>query len=217
MSKTSPYQIIYEDEDILVVYKERDVFTIRTTDKRTYSHNLYHYIHEYLAKKGERPFIVHRLDYETSGLLIFAKKASLKELLQKEFEEHRVKRFYEAVISERIPPNLVYDTKQYLASNEKGGKVYLTDSEHGKLAITHLMSKNQIQIGTVLDISIETGRRAQIRLAISSLGYHLLGDKKYSSTPAKRMYLNSYELDFEESLPIKEHHFKIKPLWLLEE
>lgn len=215
MNKIPPYQIIYEDDDILVVYKERNVFTIRTSDKRTYSHNLYHYIHEYLAKKGERPFIVHRLDYETSGLLIFAKKSFLKELLQKELEEHHVKRLYEAVIQERIESGLAFDVKQYLASNEKGGKVYLSNPKCGKLAITHLISKNQIQIGTVLDISIETGRRAQIRLAISSLGYHLLGDMKYSFVPAKRMYLNSYELDFDESLPIKKHHFQIKPLWLL--
>ncbi|HBN00518.1 MAG TPA: hypothetical protein DD384_04770, partial [Firmicutes bacterium] len=62
-----------------------------------------------------------------------------------------------------------------------------------------------------------TGRRAQIRMAIASLGFHLLGDLKYSHTPAKRMYLNAYELDFDESLPIQKHHFKVKPLWLLEE
>lgn len=216
MKKQAPFSVIYEDDDLIVVYKERNVFSIRTNDKHTYSHNLYHYIHEYLSKKGERPFIVHRLDYETSGIMLFAKREDLKEMLQKEFEMHRVKRLYEAAIDERISPNLHFDVKQKLGSNGKGGKVFL-DPINGKEAITHLTSKNQIQIGTVLDISIDTGRRAQIRMAITSLGFHLLGDLKYSSTPAKRMYLNAYELDFDESLPIKEHHFKVKPLWLLED
>lgn len=213
--KKSPYSIIYEDNQIIVVYKERDVFSIRTADKRTYSHNLYHYIYEYLKKSGEKPFIVHRLDYETSGILIFAKNPKLKEILQKQFEERRVIRKYEAVIKEMIPPNQKYDVKQYLASNGKGGKVYISTQLEGKDAITHLISQNQIQIGTVLDVSIETGRRAQIRMAISSLGYHLLGDVKYSSTPAKRMYLNAYELIFPEDTPIKEKHFFVKPLWLI--
>ncbi|HBN00219.1 MAG TPA: hypothetical protein DD384_03160, partial [Firmicutes bacterium] len=159
MKKQVPFTIIYEDDKIIVAYKERNVFSIRTNDKRTYSHNLYHYIHEYLSKKGERPFIVHRLDYETSGIMLFAKREDLKEALQKEFEMHRVKRLYEAVIEERIAPNLHFDVKQKLGSNGKGGKVFL-DPINGKEAITHLKSGNQIQIGTVLDVSIETGRRA---------------------------------------------------------
>ncbi len=214
--KKAPYSIIYEDDQLIVVYKERDVFSIRTTDKRTYSHNLYHYIYEYLKKSGEKPFIVHRLDYETSGLLVFAKNAKLKEILQKQFEERKVVRKYEAVIKEIIPPNERYDVKQHLTSNGKGGKVYVSNELEGKDAITHLVSRNKIQIGTVLDISIETGRRAQIRMAISSLGYHLLGDIKYSSTPAKRMYLNAYELIFPDDTLIKEKRFFVKPLWLIQ-
>ncbi len=215
--KKAPYQIIYEDKEIIVVYKERNVFSIRTNDKRTYAYNLYHYLYEYLKKKGERPFIVHRLDYETSGIMIFAKSSSLKEELQSYFENRNVVRLYEAVIEERIQPNLHYDVNQYLGSNDKGGKVFLSNKENGKEAVTHLTSKNQIQIGTVLDVSIETGRRAQIRMAISSLGYHLLGDNKYSCTPAKRMYLNAYKLAFPSSSSIKQKEFYVKPLWLIEE
>lgn len=212
MSKKAPYQIIYEDEDVIVVYKERDVFSIRTLDKRTYSHNLYHYIYEYLRKKGERPFIVHRLDYETSGLLIFAKSEKLKDILQSSFEKRDVKRCYEAVIKERIEPNLEYKVVQHLSSHN-GGKVF--EDENGKEAITNIISRNQIQIGTVLDINIETGRRAQIRMAISSLGYHLIGDKKYSLSEGKRMYLNAYKLIFPSYVPLKKKEFEVTPLWLL--
>ncbi len=214
--KKAPYQIIYEDDEIIVVYKERDVFSIHTNDKKTYTHNLYHYLYEYLKKKGERPFIVHRLDYETSGVMVFAKSSSLKEELQSYFENRQVIRLYEAVIEERIEPNIHYDVNQYLASNDKGGKVFVSNEENGKEAITHLTSKNQIQIGTVLHISIETGRRAQIRMAISSLGYHLLGDNKYSETSAKRMYLNAYKLVFPSSSSIKQKEFFTNPLWLID-
>lgn len=212
MSKKAAYSIIYEDEEIIVVYKERDVLTIRTNDKATYARNLYHYICLYLRKKNEKPYIVHRLDYETSGLIIFAKNGKMKQLLQDSFKRREVQRFYEAVIEERIDPNIHHDVIQKLDSNN-GNKVSI--SEDGKEAITHITSRNQIQIGTVLDISIETGRRAQIRMAISSLNYHLLGDNKYSQSAAKRMYLNAYGLIFPEYLPLKQHVFHVNPLWLI--
>lgn len=165
-------------------------------------------------KKGERIFIVHRLDYETSGLLIFAKKLEVKERLQSLFEERKIKRLYEAVIQEKIEPGLTWEVAQYLTSNGKGGRVILTDKEHDKEAITHLKSANQIQIGTVLNIQIDTGRRAQIRMAIASLGYHLIGDNKCSNTPAKRMYLNAYRLKFPEESYLKQRIFETTPLWL---
>lgn len=212
MSKKAPYSIIYEDEEIIVVYKERDVLTIRTNDKATYAKNLYHYIYLYLRKKNEKPYIVHRLDYETSGLIIFAKNGKMKQLLQDSFKRREVKRFYEAVIEERIEPNIHYDVIQKLSNN--GNRVSVSDD--GKEAITHITSRNQIQIGTVLDISIETGRRAQIRMAISSLNYHLLGDNKYSMSTAKRMYLNAYKLILPNTLPLMRHEFYVKPLWLIE-
>lgn len=208
------YHIVYEDADILVVYKERDLFTIRTSDPKTSYSNLYRFLEMELSKKGERPYLVHRLDYETSGLLIFAKRLEIQQKLQSCFETRNVVRKYEAVVAEKLPSEQHYDIRQFLTSNGKGGRVYLTDELHGKEAITHIVTKNPIQIGTALSISIETGRRAQIRLAIASLGWHLLGDNKYSKTPAKRMYLNAYELEFPRETGLKQYYFKVSPLWL---
>jgi 23S rRNA-/tRNA-specific pseudouridylate synthase len=65
-----------------------------------------------------------------------------------------------------------------------------------------------------LNINIETGRRNQIRIALYSLGYTLLGDKRYSNNENKRMYLNSYALVFPSNLGLKENEFITKPLWL---
>jgi 23S rRNA pseudouridine1911/1915/1917 synthase len=212
-SDKCPYDIIYEDEDLLVVYKKRDVLTIRTEDKKTFSHNLYHYLREYLKKKHESIFIVHRLDYETSGVIVFAKKEEIKISLQKAFENHEVQRFYEAVISERIPLGEEKTVTQYL--EEKGLHVFPSTKEKGKEAITILKSSNYIQIGTALDIEIKTGRRNQIRLALQSLGYTLLGDTRYSHSEAKRMYLNAYKLVFPVTLGLKQNVFETKPLWVL--
>lgn len=215
--KATPYSIVYEDDEILTVYKNRDVLTIRTKDKKTFSHNLYHYLYLYLQKKGQRPFIVHRLDYETSGLLVFAKSEEMKEKLQKAFEERKVTREYEAVIKEMIPLNENFLVHMYLCDGENGRKVVKTTKEEGKEAITELYSTNYIQIGTALKIKIHTGRRNQIRLAIQELGYTLLGDKRYSSNENKRMYLNSYHLVFPNVIGLKKNEFYMPPLWVRED
>lgn len=210
----APYIIIYEDKDILVVYKKRDVLTIRTSDKMTFTHNLYHYLKLYLEKKKENLFIVHRLDYETSGLLIFAKSSIMKEKIQKAFEEHLVIREYEGVIKEKIPLGKRFHVDQYLLDDDS--KVVISDSSLGKEAITDIESINYINIGTAIKINITTGRRNQIRLAIHSLNFTLLGDKRYSSSIEKRMYLNAYHLSFPTDLGLKQSDFFLTPLWIKE-
>ncbi len=215
--KTAPYVLLYEDDEILTVYKNRDVLSIRTKDKKTYSHNLYHYLHLYLEGKNERLYIVHRLDYETSGVMIFAKSESMKEKLQKCFEERKVTRCYEAVIKEKIPLHEKRKVRMYLLDKGNGTKIESSDEEHGKEAITYIESMNYIQIGTALDIRIETGRRNQIRMALQHVGYTLLGDKRYAHDENKRMYLNSYGLIFPEELGLKKNRFIVEPLWIRKE
>ena len=212
MQDKCPYSIIYEDKMILVVYKKRDVFTLRTNDKRTFSHNLYHYLHDYTAEKNERIFIVHRLDYETSGILIFAKSYQIKETLQKAFENREVARDYEAVIKERIPLHKSFHVEQYL--EKIGFNVVASSPEKGKLAITDIDSINYINIGTALKINISTGRKNQIRLAINSLQFTLIGDKRYSNDEAKRMYLNEYHLGFKSETGLAQLDFNVEPLWI---
>lgn len=214
-SDKSPYEILYEDDRVIAVYKKRDVLTLRTNDPKTFGRNLYHYLHVYLAKKNEKLYIVHRLDYQTSGVLIFAKSGKMKQTLQDAFKHHEVERDYEAVIREKIPLNEPFHVEMKLSSDGKGGKVY-EDSE-GKTAVTDFTSVNYIQIGTALKIRISTGRRAQIRLALAHEGFHLLGDVAYSNCPAKRMYLNAYRLKFLDDIGLLKTEFSVKPLWIQEE
>lgn len=212
MSKLAPYTIVYEDKDIIVVNKSRDVLTVRTLDKATFTHNLEHYLFFHLEKEHSRPFLVHRLDFETSGLIIFAKNYDMKDKLQKAFENHEVERLYEAVILEKIPLGQSFHVEQYL--EKEGSKVKVVTKDEGKLAITDLKSQNYIQIGTALNISISSGRHDQIRLAIKSLNLTLLGDKRFAHNEAKRLYLNAYSLSFPTSIGLAQNHFEIAPLWL---
>lgn len=212
--KISPYNIIYEDDDVLVVYKQRNVFTIKTQDKKTFNYNLFHYLYEYLRKKGERPYIVHRLDYETSGLIIFAKNEELQYKLRHCFEERKVKREYEAVVLQHLERGKTFHVEQYLSDGKNGQKIIVTDEKNGRIAITDITVENPIQIGTALKIDIKTGRRNQIRLALSTLGLTLIGDKRYAFNEAKRMYLNAYRLSFPDELGLKQSVFESAPLWI---
>ncbi len=211
MKKNQPFILLYQDEDIIVVYKNRDVLTVKTDDKKTYNKNLYYYLKKDLLKKDENLYVVHRLDYETSGIIIFAKNMDTFKKIQTSFLERKVKRNYEAIIKERIPLGEEYEIHQLLESSKD--KIFI--SNNGKEAITKFKSINYTQIGTALNIKIETGKRNQIRIALSTCGYTLLGDKRYSKSIEKRMYLNAYKLEFEKDIGLKHNVFETNPLWII--
>lgn len=211
--KTSPYHIVYEDEVILVVYKERNVFSVMTEDIKTKHQNLYFYLQCYTKRKHEKVFLCHRLDYETSGLMIFAKNENIAHLVRQSFEERKVERRYEAVVRESLRPDFHEVVEQSLSENASF-HVY-EDQENGKHAITEITYSNAIQIGTALDIRIETGRKNQIRMAIHTLGLTLIGDRRYAKDEAKRMYLNAYSLSFPETLGLRQNVFSVSPLWIV--
>ena len=200
--KRKAYEIIYEDENIIAVNKSREVFSVATDDIKTRRANLLFYLQMYLRKKNEECFIVHRLDYETSGVMVFAKNIRYKTLLQKQFENREVERRYEAVIKEKIPINTQFR---------------FIDEINGKKSITFVKAIDYINIGTALDIKIETGRHNQIRIALKNRNLTLLGDKRFSKDIAKRLYLNSYLLAFKEELELNKNRFEVQPLWIRRE
>lgn len=215
MKRRFPFEILYEDKDVLVVYKERNLLTIKTDDPKTFSSNLYHYVHDYLVSHHERPFIVHRLDFETSGLLVFAKKPEVKERLQKCFQKREVVRLYEAVVREKVPLGKTSLVRMRLKENPNSFFVHA--DKMGKDALTLLCPVNTIQIGTAVKIEILTGRKNQIRIALQKKGWTLIGDERYSHDKAKRMYLNAYYLLFPESSGLQKREFLSSPLWIKEE
>lgn len=206
-----PFILLYQDEDIVVVYKKRDVLTIRTEDKKTFNRNLYYYLKQDVIRDGEKLFVLHRLDYETSGILVFPKKKEVFTRLQSFYVNRSVERLYEAVIKENIPLGERFEVHQLLDDAKK-----VQVSIDGKEAITSFAAVNRIQLGTALDIRINTGRRNQIRIALHDCGYTLLGDRRYSNDFNKRMYLNSYRLVFPIEAKLKKREFSLDPLWIKE-
>ena len=198
----APFSVLYEDENMVAVYKKQKVLSVATDDEKTFHQNLL----SYLRKDLHFPvYLVHRLDYETSGVMVFAKDVKTQNTLKDCFEKRTVKREYEAVVKEEIPARKAFEGKQLLV--DKGGKE----------AITRIVAGNRIQIGTALHIEIETGRKNQIRLALQSLGLTLVGDPHSDKEEAKRMYLNGYRLSFPKDAGLKQDCFETKPLWLIEQ
>lgn len=208
----APYEVVYSDSDVLVVYKKRDVLSVKTADKKTFCHNLYYYLKNDELKNGENLFVVQRLDFENSGLMLFARNENIQKKLQEAFTLHQVERDYEAVIKEPVEPGKTFHVEMRIADN--GSEAF--ESENGKLSISDIEAVNPIQIGTAVRIKIATGRHNQIRLAIKKLGFTLVGDKRYSHDDAKRLYLNSYSLTFPSSVGLKVAHFEVTPLWIKE-
>ena len=203
--------IIYEDKEILVVEKESGTLTI-ATEKQKFK-TLYHEAREYVKKQypKNKIFIVHRLDKETSGIVLFAKRENVKNAYQEKWNELVKTRRYIAIV------NGYLDKKQgtihtWLTEN-KNKIVYSTkNKEIGKEAITEYKVIKENNNLSLLEVYIKTGRKNQIRVHLKELGNSILGDVKYGGNKANRLYLhndklvlknpfNNKLLSFELSLP----------------
>ncbi len=200
-------EIIYEDAQIIVVNKPSNLLTIANLKNKT--DNLYHYLSLYVKQKNKmnKVFIVHRLDFQTSGLIVFAKSFKVKEELQKLFETGQVIRKYQAITTNK-PPKETDVLINYLVI-DKFGNVFNSTKNHpnAKKAITKYKFIKKVKEGYLLDIEIITGRKNQIRIALANINCPIVNDSKYSKQKGKRMYLRSYLLDITKFN--KDYLFKI--------
>jgi len=188
-------KIIYEDKNLLVIEKDPHILTVSTPKEKL--RTLYHEASDYVKKQypKNKVFIVHRLDKETSGLVVFAKSEDIKNKLQNNWEQ--TKRGYLAIV-EGHPKNKKDTLKSYLVET-KSLDVYSTkDHKKGKLAITEYEVIQENKNYSLLKINIKTGRRNQIRVQLSDIKNPIIGDKKYHSktNPLKRLGLHSNYLEF---------------------
>lgn len=195
--------IVYEDKAILVVNKPAHLLTIATEKQR--EHTLYHQVYEYIKKVNpkQKIFIVHRLDKDTSGLVVFAKSEQIKVKLQHNWDKFT--REYLAVVKGK--PNKHGVVKNYLAEN-KAFMVYATDDKRvGKIAVTEydLIAKKGGH--SLLKINIKTGRKNQIRVHMNDLKTPIVGDKKYAGDRARDMLLHAYLLTMIHPITNKEMTF----------
>jgi len=189
--------LIYEDDDILVVDKPAGLLTIATTREKTRTayFALTNYLRKGSARSPVRLFIVHRLDRETSGVLVFAKTAEAKMRLQDQWKETEKK--YLAVVHGR-PAKSVQTITTYLAEN-KAHIVYSTaDTAEGKLSRTAYGVLRQAKDFCLLEVTPLTGRKHQIRVHLAGIGHPIVGDPKYGKAgdSHSRLALHARSLTF---------------------
>ena len=191
MAKNKKMDIIYEDKEILVINKPAGLLTI-STEKEKYK-TLYHQAREYVKKQNPKNkiFIVHRLDKDTSGVVLFAKNEKLKKKLQNRWNEVAFQREYIAIVEGNVNEKKA-TLKSYLLE-DKNHYVYSINSKQGSLAITHYEVLKNSKAYSLLRIKIDTGRKNQIRVQLSNTGHPIIGDKKYGSkkNPIGRMGLHA--------------------------
>lgn len=195
IKKALDFEIVYEDDTLIVVDKPEGLLTMGT--ERGNKENVYADLMEYLKlqKKG-RVFIVHRLDEGTSGLLLFAKDEKTKAALQDNWKSV-TKRYYAVVEGKtanqagKIESHLIEDQYKRVYSTREG----VRDAKH---SVTHYRVIRQNDRYTLLDVTLDTGRKNQIRVHMKDLGHPVVGDKKYgaATNPLRRLALHAYLIEF---------------------
>lgn len=202
-------KLVYEDDDIIVVNKGYGLLSMGTDKIK--DGTAYSILREYVKWSDPRNklFIVHRLDRDTSGLMMFAKNEEAKNTMQHNWNNMVLNRKYLAVV-EGTPDQAEGVIKSYLAENAEH-EVYSTpDPKLGQLAVTRyktLASKNGY---TMLEVELDTGRKNQIRVHMKEMGHPIAGDRRYGakSSPIHRLALHAQTLRFAHPVTRKEMNFE---------
>lgn len=205
--KKDKLDIVYEDKDIIVINKPTHLLTISTDNEK--ERTLFHKVYLYLKKKNKnnKVFVVHRLDKDTSGLIVFAKSEMVKKKLQNNWSQSI--RNYVAVVNGVVEKEK--DTLRSYLKETKTLLVYSTNDKSGDLAITNyqkIMANNEY---TLLSINIKTGRKNQIRVQLNDINHSIVGDKKYGikKDPLRRLCLHANYLEFTHPITNKKMSFDI--------
>ena len=188
--------ILHEDDDVIVVLKSHGLLTVATEREREATAQAY--LNAYLKEKGgERIHVVHRIDRETSGVLVFAKTFAAREALKEKFAAHDVERVYIAVIEGELDPP--QGTIRSHLRERRDLRMESVDAHpDAKLAVTHYRTIETNGRYSLLEIRLETGRKNQIRTHLAEAGHPVVGDRMYGSTvnPLGRLGLHAKLLGF---------------------
>lgn len=186
--------IIYEDDKMIAINKPPKLPTIAKV--KGDEHNLYSMVRVYVKRKNKnnKIFIVHRLDKDTSGIVLFAKDEELKNYLQDNWNECTILREYIALVKNNLKKKsdkLI----NYLKEN-KNGEVFISNNPKDKLAITNYEVIKENRKYALLRVWIETGKKHQIRAQLSNISLPIVGDKLYNSkdNPINRLGLHHHKL-----------------------
>ena len=202
-------RVIYEDDALIVVEKKNGLLTVpvKTESKET---TVYSILKEYVKKQSNRNtvHVVHRLDRETSGLLVFAKSPELQEYMRTYWRQLVTKRTYVALVEGKLDQQegkitswLTEDSRTALVSSspvDNGGQLAITNYKVLKENVSDIGSP-ELDVSLV-ELNLETGRTNQIRVHMASIGHPVIGDRKYGngneSSPIDRLCLHARVLEF---------------------
>ncbi len=196
-SKYKNYNIVYEDDFIIVIDKHSGLLSI-STDSENYA-TAYSILSNHVKrqKATNRIFIIHRLDRDTSGLMMFAKSEKIQTLLQKDWKNNVRERLYSVLVEGKVEEkegtlkSYIYESKSLIMHSTQ-------NPEKGDLAITHFKTIKTNESYSLLEIKLATGKKNQIRLHMQSMGHSVAGDKKYGAhtNPIGRLGLHASVLEF---------------------
>jgi 23S rRNA pseudouridine1911/1915/1917 synthase len=201
-------KIVWEDDDLIVVDKKDGLLSV--SDAPSQERTAYFLLSRYVKKidPRNRIFILHRLDKGTSGLMMFARNRNIQEYLRENWREMITRRSYVAVI-EGVPAKSEDTIVTYLAENSRM-KVYCTDPQHGKEAVSHYRLLKSNTTCSLIELELETGRKNQIRAQMEYIGHPVVGDPKYGAQtdPAGRLMLHAGRLFFRHPATGEELRFE---------
>lgn len=211
-----PLDIIFEDKDIIVVNKPKGmvVHPANGNPDGTLVNAIMAICKDSLSGIGGeiRPGIVHRLDKDTSGIMVIAKNDKAHINISNQIKEHKVKKTYIALVRGVIPENEATINMPIGRSEKDRKKMAVT--KNGKNAITHFKVLKRYNKYTLLQVNIETGRTHQIRVHLSQIGYPIIGDEVYSNGKnewnIKGQCLHAKSLEFVHPITQEKMYFEAK-------
>lgn len=204
-------RLVYEDDDIIVVDKGYGLLSVGTdSSKKSNVETAYSILRQYVKSKhpSNKIFIVHRLDRDTSGLMVFAKTMEAKEALQHNWSNMVLERKYVALLDGELPQESG-EVRSHLAETVQH-EVYSTDDpSEGKLAVTRYRVRRRGKGHTLAEFSLDTGRKNQIRVHARDLGCPITGDRRYGngSGPLHRLALHAETLRFAHPVSRRDMNF----------
>ena len=195
----SKLPIIYEDDHIIVINKPSGLLSIASDNEKRST--AYRILSDYVQQKDKhnRVFVVHRLDEDTSGVLMIAKDKVTQEKYQDNWNDLVSKRGYYAIVDGilnkkqgTITSCLKKNAQNLMYSSKKAGD--------GQYSVTHYKVIKEKGDYSMLDVNIDSGRKNQIRVHLGDIGHNVVGDDKYGkpTNPLKRLGLHAYELDIKD-------------------
>jgi 23S rRNA pseudouridine1911/1915/1917 synthase len=201
--------IVHEDKDLIVVNKNAGLLSIATDKEKRGT--VYSMLSSYVKDKDpdSKIFVVHRLDRETSGLMMFAKNKEMQGLLQESWKKTISERSYLAIIDGKLDPSqgtyksYLFESKVFIVHSTQ-------DPEKGQEAITHYSTLKSNEFYSLLKVNLDTGRKNQIRVHLKDLEHPIVGDKKYGSksNPIGRLGLHAWVLAFKHPITGKKVRFE---------